>query len=196
LPAFDCHCPLMSLPPAFATELSTIPAPVPYIAAAEDRVAVWRERMPAGRPRIGIAWAGQRMHKNDANRSMRLERWRPLLAQADVQFVGLQHELCDEDAAFLQGCPQLLQVGTQFRDFADTAAVISLLDRVIAVDSAVAHLAGALGKPLSLLLPLAADFRWMRERHDSPWYPTARLFRQPQFGDWAGAVDALCKELG
>jgi Tfp pilus assembly protein PilF len=195
LPWFDYHCPLMSLPFAVATELPTIPAATPYIAAAADRVAVWRERMPARGPLVGIAWAGQRTHKNDSNRSMRLETLRPLLARSSIQFVSLQHELCGEDAAFLQGCPQLLDVGGQFRDFADTAAVISRLDRVIAVDSAVAHLAGALGKSLFLLLPLAADFRWMRERQDSPWYPTARLFRQPQFGDWASVVDALCKEL-
>jgi len=96
-----------------------------------------------------------------------------------------------EDAAFLPACSQLFQVGDQFRDFADTAAVISQLDLVIAVDSAVAHLAGALGKPLFLLLPFAADFRWMRERQDSPWYPTARLLRQPQAGDWGSVVDAL-----
>jgi len=195
LPPFDYHCPLMSLPLAFATELPTIPAAIPYLAAAEDRVAVWRERMPARRPLIGLAWAGQRTHTNDSNRSMRLETLRPLFARSSIQFVGLQREVCGEDAALLQSCPQLLQVGEQFRDFADTAAVISLLDRVIAVDSAVAHLAGALGKPLFLLLPLAADFRWMRERQDSPWYPAARLFRQPQFGDWMSVVDAVCKEL-
>jgi Tfp pilus assembly protein PilF len=195
LPSFDCHCPLMSLPLAFATELPTIPARIPYLAAAQDRIARWRERLPAGRPRVGLAWAGQRTHNNDLNRSMRLATLRPLLARTNVQFVGLQHELSGEDAAFLTACSQLFQVGDQFRDFADTAAVISQLDLVIAVDSAVAHLAGALGKPLFLLLPFAADFRWMRERPDSPWYPTARLFRQPQFGDWASVVDALAKEL-
>ncbi len=195
LPAFDCHCPLMSLPLAFATELPTIPAEIPYIAAAKERVAVWRERMPARRPLVGIAWAGRPTHKNDLNRSMRLETLRPLLAQSSIQFVGLQHEVCDEDAAFLRGCRQLFNIGDQFRDFADTAATISLLDRVIAVDSVVAHLAGALGKPLFLLLPFAADFRWMRERQDSPWYPTAQLLRQPQFGDWVSVVDAMRKEL-
>lgn len=195
LPPFDYHCPLMSLPLAFATEPPTIPAAIPYLAPAKDRVAFWRERMPAKRPLVGIAWAGRRTHKNDLNRSMRLATFRPLLARAGIQFVGLQHELGSEDAALLRDCPQLFHVGEQFRDFADTAAVISLLDLVIAADSAVAHLAGALGKSLFLLLPFAADFRWMRERENTPWYPTARLFRQPQFGDWASVVDALGREL-
>ena len=99
------------------------------------------------------------------------------------------------DAPLLQTRPDILQIGQKFSDFADTAAAIAQLDAVIAVDTAVAHLAGAMGKPLLLLLPFAADFRWLRERSDSPWYPTARLFRQRQFGDWTGAVEALRQEL-
>jgi tetratricopeptide (TPR) repeat protein len=195
LPPFDCHCPLLSLPLAFATDLATIPVQVPYAITAAADIDAWRSRLPARRPRIGLVWSGERSHDNDLNRSLRLETLRPLFELADVAFVSLQHEVRDEDAALLRAHPAILHIGESFRDFADTAAAISLLDGVISADTAVAHLAGALGKPLFLLLPFAADFRWLRERHDSPWYPTARLFRQPRFGDWDGAVAALCQEL-
>jgi hypothetical protein len=134
------------------------------------------------------------MHKNDLNRSMRLATLRPLLALPHLQFVSLQQEICGEDAQFLSGHPGVQAAGP-FRDFAHTAAVIAGLDAVIAVDTAVAHLAGAMGKPLFLLLPFGADFRWLRERADSPWYPSARLFRQHAFDDWGRAVDMLRHEL-
>ena len=112
-----------------------------------------------------------------------------------MTFVSLQHEVRDEDRALLQEQSAVVHVGDRLRDFADTAAVISLLDAVISADTAVAHLAGAMGKPLLLLLPFGADFRWLRERDDSPWYPTARLFRQPAFGDWASVIEVLRHEL-
>jgi tetratricopeptide (TPR) repeat protein len=195
LPRFDCHCPLLSLPLAFATELATIPAAIPYIAPADHDVAVWRERLPRRRPLIGLVWSGERTHDNDRNRSLRLETLLPLLQTPDVTFVSLQHEVRDDDAGLLQKQPAIVHVGDRLRDFADTAAVISLLDAVIAADTAVAHLAGAMGKPLLLLLPFGADFRWLRERDDSPWYPTARLFRQPAFGDWSSVIEALRREL-
>ncbi len=191
LPRFDFHCPLLSLPLAFGTEPATIPADVPYLAPAAEDVALWRARLPQRRPLVGLAWAGEKAHDNDLNRSLRLATLLPLLEVPDVQFVSLQHEVRDEDAALLQSRPELLQIGAEFRDFADTAAALALLDAVISVDTAVAHLAGAMGKPLALLLPFAADFRWLRERADSPWYPTARLYRQPAFADWDGAVAAL-----
>jgi hypothetical protein len=195
LPPFDCHCPLLSLPLAFATEVSTIPAGVPYIAPDAAKIAAWRQRLPPGRRLIGLAWAGERGHDNDANRSLPLAALLPLFDLPDVTFVSLQHQVRDEDAAVLQTRPDLVRIGEQFRDFSDTAAVIASLDAVIAADTAVAHLAGAMAKPLFLLLPFAADFRWLRERQDSPWYPTARLFRQPKFGDWESAVAMLCKDL-
>jgi tetratricopeptide (TPR) repeat protein len=195
LPRFDCHCPLLSLPLAFATELATIPAPIPYVAPADQDVALWRERLPRRRPRIGLVWSGERSHDNDRNRSLRLETLLPLLQTPDVTFVSLQHEVRDEDTGLLREQPAIVHVGDRLRDFADTAAVISLLDAVISADTAVAHLAGAMGKPLLLLLPFGADFRWLRERDDSPWYPTARLFRQPEFGDWASVIETLRREL-
>jgi tetratricopeptide (TPR) repeat protein len=195
LPRFDCHCPLLSLPLAFATELATIPAQIPYVAPADQDVALWRERLPRRRPLVGLVWSGERTHDNDSNRSLPLETLLPLLQTPNVTFVSLQHEVRDEDASLLQQQSAVVHVGDRLRDFADTAAAVSLLDAVISADTAVAHLAGAMGKPLSLLLPFGADFRWLRERDDSPWYPTARLFRQPEFGDWRSVIEALRREL-
>jgi ADP-heptose:LPS heptosyltransferase len=195
LPAFDLQCPLMSLPLAFGTELATIPADVPYLAAPAPDVAAGPGLPSDGRPRIGLVWAGDRLHKNDANRSMPLAALRPVLDLAPFRFVSLQQEVGEEDAALLRSQPGRVEAAGPFRDFAHTAAVIAQLDAVIAVDTAVAHLSGAMGKPLFLLLPLGADFRWLRERPDSPWYPTARLFRQQAFNDWGRAVDGLCQEL-
>jgi tetratricopeptide (TPR) repeat protein len=199
LPPFDCHCPLASLPLAFATALETIPADIPYIAPDARKVADWRARFAAwrgqGRPLIGLAWAGERSHDNDINRSIRLETLLPLLDMPDVQFVSLQHQVRDDDAVLLQSRADVLHVGGEFADFSDTAAAIAALDAVVCVDTAIAHLAGAMGKPLLLLLPYAADFRWLRERTDSPWYPTARLYRQLRFADWDRAVANVAEEL-
>lgn len=195
LPAFELHCPLLSLPLAFATELGTIPARLPYIAAPQERIAIWRDRLPRRRPLIGLAWSGDRNHDNDLNRSIALETLAPLLDHPDIAFVSLQHDVRECDLTLLSELPNLQRLERRFCDFADTAAAISLLDAVISVDTAVAHVAGALGKPLLLLLPFAADFRWLRERQDSPWYPTARLYRQPKFGDWNSVVAALRQDL-
>jgi hypothetical protein len=191
LPGYDCHCPLLSLPLAFATELTNVPAATPYLSAAPAAIEEWRRRLPRGRPLVGVVWSGERSHDNDANRSMRFETLAPLFDLKDPIFVSLQHEVRDEDRAALAARPEVDAIGQQFSDFADTAAAVAALDAVIAVDTAVAHVVGALGKPLLLLLPFAADFRWLRERTDSPWYPTARLFRQPRFGDWDGAIADL-----
>lgn len=195
LPPFDLHCPLLSLPLAFRTELSTIPAPRSYLRAADENVALWRECLPRGRPRIGVVWSGDPAHDNDVNRSIRLKALAPLFAVPDVDFVSLQYKVRDADVAALADVPNLFRFAQSFRDFADTAAVIANLDAVISIDSAVAHLTGAMGKPLSILLPLGADFRWLRERGDSPWYPTARLFRQPRFGDWDSVIESVRQEL-
>jgi tetratricopeptide (TPR) repeat protein len=195
LPPFDFHCPLLSLPLAFATEPTTIPANVPYIAAADRDLFVWRQRLPKSWPLIGLAWSGARSHDNDLNRSLRFAELLPLLDAPKAAFVSLQHDVRDEDAPLLNSRTDVCQLGQQFRDFADTAAAIAPLDAVISVDTAVAHLAGAMGKPLFLLLPFAADFRWLRERQDSPWYPTARLYRQPAFGDWQSVIELLRRDL-
>ncbi len=198
LPRYDFHCPLLSLPLACATTLETIPAQVPYIAPADADFASWRARLPQRRPRIGLVWSGERSHDNDLNRSIPLSTLKALLDLPEVAFVSLQHEVRDEDLPLLRSLESLgavRAIGEQFKDFADTAAAVAQLDAVIAVDTAVAHLVGAMDKPLFLLLPFAADFRWLRERADSPWYPSARLLRQPQFGDWASVVAVLRNEL-
>jgi hypothetical protein len=194
-PAFDLHTPLLSLPLAFKTQVETIPNASPYLAAPAGRVADWRARLPPGRPRAGFVWSGSSTHKNDANRSIALARMAPLFEDPPLQCFSLQTELREMDRATLRGLPKLVHLGDDIGDFTDTAAIIALLDVVVAVDTAVAHLAGALGKSVVILLPFAADFRWMRDRDDTPWYPTAKLLRQPAFGDWDGVMIRLCEEL-
>jgi Flp pilus assembly protein TadD len=195
LPPFDLHCPLLSLPLAFGTEPATIPAEVPYLSAPAGRVAYWRDRLPRGDLRAGFVWSGSRAHKNDANRSIALSRFGQLFANLPFSCFSLQHEMRDADREVLQRLPNLIDLGPELSDFAETAAVISLLDVVVSVDTAVAHLAGALGKPVVILLPHAADFRWMRARNDTPWYTSAKLLRQPAFGDWDSAIGRLADEL-
>ena len=195
LPPFDLHCPLLSLPLAFGTEPATIPAPGPYLGAPAARVAHWRDRLPPGGFRAGFVWSGSRAHKNDANRSIALSELSSMFASLPFACFSLQREMRDADREVLQRLPKLIDLGPELSDFAETAAVISLLDVVVSVDTAVAHLAGALGKPVVILLPHAADFRWMRERNDTPWYRSAKLVRQPAFGDWNSAIGRLADEL-
>jgi tetratricopeptide (TPR) repeat protein len=196
LPPFDLHCPLMSLPLAFKTELATVPTGVPYLHAPHDRLAQWRSRLPAGKPlRVGLAWSGSPTHKNDHNRSIALSRLAPLCANDRVQFVSLQRDVREADAATLRKLSHVFAPGEALRDFADTAAVIALLDLVISVDTGVAHLAGALGKPVWILLPFMGEWRWLSDRDDSPWYPSARLFRQPKVDDWESVVARVQSEL-
>ena len=195
LPRFDLHCPLMSLPRAFATASDTVPAAVPYLHVEAARAQAWAQRLPARGPLIGIAWAGRTTHHNDQNRSLPLARLAPLLRTAGARFVSLQRDRRPGDDAILRDSPGFLDIGGVPEDLADTAALIARLDAVVSVDTAVAHLAGALGRPLFLLLPFAADFRWLRGRDDSAWYPTAQLLRQPAFGDWDSVVARLCGVL-
>jgi hypothetical protein len=195
LPPFDLHCPLLSLPLAFGTEPTTIPAGIPYLSAPASRVAHWRDRLPPGELRAGFVWSGSRAHKNDANRSIALSRLASVFANLPFTCFSLQRDMRDADREVLQRLPSLIDLGASLSDFAETAAVISLLDVVVSVDTAVAHLAGALGKPVVILLPHAADFRWMRDRDDTPWYRSAKLVRQPAFGDWDSAIGRLADEL-
>jgi tetratricopeptide (TPR) repeat protein len=195
-PPFDLQCPLLSLPPAFATDLDTIPRDVPYVRAAGDRVAAWRNRLPAGEARrVGLVWAGSSTHGNDRNRSIDLARLRPLFDAPGVQFVSLQRELRPGDAVILEASATVTHVGDRLADFADTTAVIECLDVVVTVDTSVAHLAGAMGKPVWILLPFSPDWRWLLGRDDSPWYPTARLFRQPAIDDWESVIARVRAEL-
>ena len=171
LPDFDCYCPLLSLPMAFDTELETIPVNIPYIRPYEERLAKWRGRLPNnGRLRVGICWAGSTMHLNDRNRSMPLERFAALFAVPGLDFISVQKEVSAAQAAILRE-HGVIQLGQEFKDFADTAAVVAMLDLLVTVDTSVAHLAGAMGKAVAMLVPFCPDFRWLLDRTDSPWYP-------------------------
>jgi hypothetical protein len=185
LPRFDLHCPLLSAPRAFGTDLASIPAAMPYLRAAEERKAHWSARLgPRTRPRIGIAWSGYQAHKNDHNRSIALDAFSSIFAGSEVSLVSVQREVRDADAATLRERSDVLHFGDELTSFADTAALISALDLVVSVDTGVAHLAGALAKPVWVLLPFIPDWRWLLDRDDSPWYPTVRLFRQDAMCAW------------
>ena len=184
LPHFDMHCPLLSLPLAFKTRVETIPSAVPYLYAAPQAALHWNERLgPRERPRIGLVWSGRSTHKNDRNRSIRLSALLPLL-DLDAAFVSLQPEVHAEDEKTLTDCGHIIHFGHELKNFSDTAALIANLDLIVSVDTSVAHLAGALGKPVWILLPCVPDWRWLLDREDSPWYPTARLFRQNPARTW------------
>ena len=185
LPDFDMHCPMMSLPLALAAESTTILSQTPYLRASPQAVMDWNGRLgPRHRPRIGLAWSGLPAHDNDHNRSMRLSAFLPPLAGFNATYVSLQREVRDVDAPMLQDRSDVLHFGDELKTYADTAALIANLDLVISVDTSVAHLAGALAKPVWILLPFIPDWRWLLDREDSPWYPTARLFRQDETRGW------------
>jgi tetratricopeptide (TPR) repeat protein len=195
LPHFDLHCPLLSLPLAFGTKIESIPANVPYLTVPSEYARNWKLTLgPKHRPTIGLAWSGRQEHKNDHNRSMSL---RSLLKLLDVNanFVSLQKDVRPDDAAVLKERSDLVHLGDKLKTFSDTAAIISNLDLVISVDTSVAHLAGALAKPIWVLLPFTPDWRWLFDREDSPWYPTARLFRQNARDDWSGVISRVAVEL-
>ena len=187
---FDLHCPLMSLPRAFGTSVATVPAAIPYLRVGAAEVTAWAARLPQGRPRIGICWAGRSSHSNDSNRSLPLARFADVWAGIDADVVSLQYPPSDEERALLQR-RGVVDVSAHLHDFTDTAALIENLDLVVSVDTAIVHLAGALAVPTLLMLPFAADFRWLRERTDSPWYPNAELFRQPRFADWQPVIEEV-----
>ncbi len=183
LPPFDFHVPLLSLPQRLATAGSTIPGNVPYLRSDDVLPNVFLRPVP----HIGVVWAGNPLHPNDHNRSMPIEALGCLETFDSIEFVSLQRDL--------EAPSWVTDVRPQMVDFAYTAAIIMQLDLVITVDTCIAHLAGALGKPVWLLLPFAPDWRWMMNREDSPWYPTARLFRQTEPGDWDGVMQRVCGAL-
>jgi tetratricopeptide (TPR) repeat protein len=196
LPPLDLHCPLLSLPLAFDTDLGTIPAETPYLHPDDDRVAQWNRTLEGfGRPRIGLAWSGNPAHWNDGNRSIPLATLLSGLPQG-FQYVSLQKDVLPGDAALLAKRTDVLHFGDRLGDFADTTALCQAMDVVISVDTSIAHLAGALGKEVWVLLPFVADWRWLLDRDDSPWYPTAHLFRQAAIGDWTGVMEHVREELG
>ena len=191
LPAFDLHCPLMSLPRATGTTITTIPGTTPYLAADPADIVRWRARL-AGLSglRVGLCWAGggDADPLTDARRSIALEMLSPLAEISGVSFVSLQKGRPAAQATNPPGGMTLHDFTDELNDFADTAALIDCLDLVISVDTAVAHLAGALDKPVWLLNRFDSCFRWLLSRDDSPWYPRLRQFRQPTPGDWSRVV--------
>ena len=196
VPDFDVHCPLASLPRLFDTTLSNIPAGIPYVRAQPERIEHWRRRVPAdGRLKIGLAWAGRPDYANDRNRSMSLRQLAPLGQVPRTWFCSLQKGAASQQARTPPGELSLVDWTDELDDFADTAALVANLDLVIAVDTSVVHLAGAMGKPVWVLLPFVPDWRWMLHREDSPWYPTVRLFRQQREGDWDAAINRVAEAL-
>ncbi|WP_304590152.1 tetratricopeptide repeat protein [Burkholderia anthina] len=197
LPDFDLQCPLLSVPLALGTDMATIPAHTPYLHADLARMRTWQRRLeghaPPGRLKVGLAWSGNPAHNNDVNRSIALAALAQLDGQ-DAAFVSLHQQVRERDAATLSASG-MLHFGADLQDFADTAALIACLDLVISVDTSVVHLAGALGKPVWVLLPRVPDWRWLLKREDSPWYPSARLFRQDKPGDWPAVIERVGQAL-
>jgi len=184
VPPHDCQIPLMSLPLALGARLDDIPVLLPYIVADAALSVQWQQRLGAiHAPRVGLAWAGSPTHNNDGARSIPLQNMLALL-RPGLDFIALQRDLSAVNKLQLAAHPALRSFAAAQSDFAQTAALVAQLDLVICVDTSIAHLAGAMGKPVWLLLPYAPDWRWMLEREDSPWYPGMRLFRQQRPGDW------------
>jgi hypothetical protein len=197
LPPFDVHCPLMSLPLAFGMTVETIPNSVPYLHAESSEIARWRQRVanePAGL-KVGVVWGGRSTHQNDHNRSIPLLILAPLSRVPGVHFYSLQKGGPASQATNSPGKMKLVDWTSELGDFADTAALIANLDLVISVDSAVAHLAGAIGKPIWLLAPFVTDWRWPVGRENSPWYPTMRVFRQKATGRWDEVIERVAQCL-
>jgi Flp pilus assembly protein TadD len=194
LPRFDLQLPFLSLPVVFETTLETIPNKVPYLHVPSGTICAWPSN-PRSELQIGLVWSGNPRHANDKTRSIPLAQLAPLWAMRGLGFYSLQVGVASRQLAEVEGAGTIVDLAPQLTDMAVTAAVIERLHLVISVDTAVAHLAGALGKPVWVLLPVVTDWRWLMGRGDSPWYPSMRLFRQKQAGNWSEVVDTLCEQL-
>lgn len=198
-PRFDYHCPLATLPLAFGTTLESIPNRMPYLAAPRAVEDAWRSSFASqGKElRVGFSWAGNPGHSNDTNRSIPLSRFLTLFEGFDgVRFYPLKNAVPETDRALWRNASNVTDLSDRLANFAQTAGLVSQLDLVIAVDTSVVHLAGALAKPVWILLPFSPDWRWLLGRDDSPWYPTARLFRQPSPGNWDQVFRQVRDALG
>jgi Glycosyltransferase family 9 (heptosyltransferase) len=197
LPRFDLYCPLLSLPRLFRTTLHSIPNTAPYLQVDAEAAKKWQQKLASQSPivNVGLAWAGSPTNTNDRNRSMKLSSLAPLAQVPGVRFISLQKGKAAVEAKTPPAGMQLIDWTEDLQDFADSAALIANLDLVIAVDTAVVHLAGAMGKPVWTLLPFVSDWRWLLERDDSPWYPSMRLFRQPSSGDWDSVITRVVAAL-
>ncbi len=197
LPEFDVHCPLLSLPYIFCTTLETIPSEIPYIFVDSLIFQKWHEKMKIddSQLKVGLVWSGNPRHKKHYYRDFPLTTYAPFTDFKGITFYTLQKGEAGKESKNVPIGLKLIDYTEEIHDFSDTAAIIENLDLVISVDTAVAHLAGALGKPVWTLLPFAPDWRWMLNRQDSPWYPTMRLFRQPAPGDWKTVIEKVAGEL-
>lgn len=186
---FDFHCPIMSLPLAFKTTVETIPNNIPYLYSDQFKKSYWERKFAyaSNSLKVGLVWSGSKDHKKDHDRSLRLEQLAPIL-DLPVTFYSLQKEVREQDKITLSKLNQIQEDHEELNDFSDTAAMVDCLDLIISVDTSVAHLAGAMGKNVWILISYLPDYRWMLDRDDTPWYPTARLFRQPNVGDWDNAI--------
>ena len=197
-PEFHLECPLMSLPAVFGTTVETVPWPGAYLGADPSSIREKRRQFPCLEERglrVGLAWAGNPRYRADHQRSTRLETLLPLLRAVDVTWISLQKGQAAEQLARLPKDVAVLDGSSKEHDLAETAALAATLDLVITTDTCIAHLAGAMGKPVWILLPHLADWRWMQQTRTTPWYPTARLFRQAKPGDWAGPLEPVSEEL-
>jgi hypothetical protein len=194
-PPFDMHCQLMTLPQVTDLKLSDLPGPMPYLSADPARVHKWRKRLAnLPRPLVALVWAGRPTHFNDARRSMSLETLAPLANEA-VTFLSVQKGDRAEDAATPPAGMNLVNLSPEISDFEDTAAIITIADLLISVDSSPVHLAGGLGRPAWVMLPKLPDWRWLLDRNDTPWYPSVRLFRQATHENWNNVVHEMTNEL-
>ncbi|HEY1686015.1 MAG TPA: tetratricopeptide repeat protein [Tepidisphaeraceae bacterium] len=196
-PAYDCYISLMSLPALFGTALETIPAKIPYLRVPEKMRENWQRQLAEFKSdfKVGICWAGRPDHFNDTQRSTTLDQFAPLAKIPNIKFFALQKGTAAAQAQTPPPGMQLINLTHKLSDFLDTAAMIEQLDLVIAIDTVVVHMAGALGKPVWTLLPFTPEWRWMIDRFDSPWYSMMRLFRQSKQGDWAGIFAQVAQEL-
>jgi hypothetical protein len=195
LPEFDLHCPLLSLPRAFHTRVETIPSVTPYLRAAPQKLMKWKSRLEAIRGfRVGLIWSGNPAHHRDQVRTIELSALLPLL-DMEATFVSLQKDIRAADAIMLAGRKDIVHIADELVDFSDTAAVMAQLDLIISVDTSTVHLAGALARPVWILLPYLPDWRWLLDRDTSPWYPTARLFRQDETRGWDSVIPRVREAL-
>jgi Tfp pilus assembly protein PilF len=194
LPPFDIHCPFISLPLAFKTTVDTIPREIPYLSADSTTVPHWVEQFQTlpGKKNIGLVWSGSLVN---VHRSIKLHELSSLISRCDANWYAIQKDIKADDREYLDGTAAITDLSDQLSSFNDTASIIKQLDLVISVDTSVAHLAGAMGKPVWILLPFHPDFRWLRETTESRWYPSARLYRQTKDGDWTDVLEAVARDL-
>jgi len=195
IPDFDVHCPIMSLPLAFKTTMQTIPAQTPYLSVSKDLVEKWRRRVTGEGIKVGIGWAGNAKFPSDRYRSILLDNLLPALGVKGIRYFSIQKTLRQDDERLLGANPQIIRLDQEINDFQDTAAIMMSLDLIVCSDTSIANLAGALGRPFWVLLHDTPDWRWLDHGQDTPWYPTARLFRQKAISDWTTVTEEVRAEL-